>query len=75
MGVFMAEVYMCIYNWQEKKEENQASEYFCHAPFARLAPLPWELRVGSGSRVSHPAIARFAFMFPFMGPFFASPMV
>jgi hypothetical protein len=32
MGVFMAEVYMCIYNWQEKKEENQASEYFCHAP-------------------------------------------
>jgi hypothetical protein len=23
---------MCIYNWQEKKEENQASEYFCHAP-------------------------------------------
>jgi len=32
MGVFMAEVYMYIYNWQEKKEENQALEDFCHAP-------------------------------------------
>jgi hypothetical protein len=28
----MAEVYMYIYNWQEKKEENQALEDFCHAP-------------------------------------------
>jgi len=36
MGVFMAEVYMCIYNWQEKKEENQASEYFCHAPQRKM---------------------------------------
>jgi hypothetical protein len=34
MGVFMAEVYMYIYNWQEKKEENQALEDFCHAPAA-----------------------------------------
>jgi hypothetical protein len=39
MGVFMAEVYMCIYNWQEKKEENQASEYFCHAP-QTAPPIP-----------------------------------
>ncbi|MGA2544890.1 MAG: hypothetical protein ABSG78_25345 [Verrucomicrobiota bacterium] len=23
---------MYIYNWQEKKEENQALEDFCHAP-------------------------------------------
>jgi hypothetical protein len=35
MGVFMAEVYMYIYNWQEKKEENQALEDFCHAPVVR----------------------------------------
>jgi len=31
----MAEVYMYIYNWQEKKEENQALEDFCHAPTGR----------------------------------------
>jgi hypothetical protein len=31
----MAEVYMYIYNWQEKKEENQALEDFCHAPLQR----------------------------------------
>jgi hypothetical protein len=46
MGVFMAEVYMYIYNWQEKKEENQALEDFCHAPgeaFAepRMATIFW----------------------------------
>jgi hypothetical protein len=32
----MAEVYMYIYNWQEKKEENQALEDFCHAPYVGL---------------------------------------
>jgi hypothetical protein len=34
----MAEVYMYIYIWQEKMEENQESEDFCHAPVrGRLA--------------------------------------
>jgi hypothetical protein len=39
MGVFMAEVYMYIYNWQEKKEENQALEDFCHAPPSAESPV------------------------------------
>jgi hypothetical protein len=39
MGVFMAEVYMYIYNWQEKKEENQGPKIFVMRPRpSRAAP-------------------------------------